>query len=221
MTEVAKDPKLFYQSLIEELTEKRARVSEAEQSFGISVRMSEKELLEWVKFQAWYEQQAASFIGSWLKDTPEEEAFVGLCRQIADEGKHYKLLTSHLASFGASMEGWQPEPEWIEWVVEFYASGNDTLERIAAHNITGEIGALQAFESLLPRIPEGTQRIIKKILPDEKFHVQLGRTIVERYATTIEAQRRVRERVIKAFELEQKGRVAFDRRIQALQGAVV
>ncbi len=208
------EPSTFYDSLVEELKIRRQHVSEEEISFGGERIMENDELFEWLKFQAWYEKQAAYFIGDWLKSTPEDEAFIGLCQQVADEGKHYKLLTSHLRSFGQSLEDWEPEPEWVEWVVEFYANGEDTLERIAAHNITGELGALQAFETLMPRIPEATQRIINKILPDEKFHVQLGRMVVERYATTLEKQDRVRQRVFRAFELEQKGRVAFERRLK-------
>lgn len=214
MTSELIEPSEFYDSLVTELYKRRETVSVEEASFGGERMMGNAELFEWLKFQAWYEKQAANFIGDWLKSTPEDEAFVGLCQQVADEGKHYKLITSHLRSFGESLDGWEPEPEWIEWVVEFYANGEDTLERIAAHNITGELGALQAFETLMPRIPEGTQRILNKILPDEKFHVQLGRAVVERYATTVEKQERVRERVFRAFELEQKGRVAFERRLK-------
>lgn len=212
------EPKIFYDSLIDEIAALRKDTAPEEASFGGEMMMQGAELIEWLKFQAWYEKQAACFIGSWLEHTPEDEAFIGLCQQIADEGKHYKLLISHLASLGETMDGWEPEPEWIEWVVDFYASGDDTLERVAAHNITGELGALQAFETLMPRIPENTQRVLNKILPDEKFHVQLGRMVVERFATTADAQRRVRERVIKAFQLEQKGRVAFDRRIHEVSG---
>jgi len=115
------------------------------------------------------------------------------------------------------MEGWSPEPEWVEWVSEFYASGDDTLERVAAHNITGELGAMDAFEGLLPRIPESTRAMLQKIIPDEKFHVSLGRMTVHRYATTQDRQARVEARVMRAFELEQKGRLAFERRLGAIR----
>lgn len=101
----------------------------------------------------------------------------------------------------------------------FYANGDDTLERISAHNITGEIGAINAFEGLMYRIPEATQHMLHRIMPDEAFHVALGRTIVHRYATTADRQSRVRARVRGAFELEQKGRIAFDRRLQSLAAA--
>jgi hypothetical protein len=54
-------------------------------------------------------------------------------------------------------------------------------------------------------------------MPDERFHVQLGRMVVERYASTADAQRRARARVLEAFELEQRGRLAFERRLAHVQ----
>jgi len=212
----AEDPKAFYDGLLAELSKRRETLSPAEQNFGADKPLGRAELVEWLKFQAWYEREAAVFIGSWLRDTHETEAFLGLCRQIADEGRHYKLCLSQLAAMGESLEGWEPEPEWVEWVQVFYAAGDDTLERVSAHNITGEIGAMQAFESMAPRVPDAVNHMIDKIMPDEKFHVSLGRMVVHRYATTVDAQARIRKRVFRAFELEQAGRVAYDRRISAL-----
>lgn len=213
------EPKAFYDDLVASLAKWREGQDEAAKSFGAYRPLGRVELLEWLKFQCWYERQAANFIGSWLADTPEPEAFFGLCTQISDEGRHCKIVQSHIESLGDTMEGWTPEPEYVEWVQEFYAHGDDTLERVSAHNITGEIGVMNAFEGLMPRIPEATRHVIEKIMPDEAFHIALGRTIVHRYATTADRQERVRRRVRQAFELEQKGRLAFDRRVQTLVAA--
>ncbi|MDB5407953.1 MAG: hypothetical protein JWL84_2865 [Rhodospirillales bacterium] len=219
MTAEAMDSKAFYDSLVDELAARRNAQSDVEKSFGGHRPMGRTELVEWLQFQCWYEREAANFIGSWLADTPEPEAFFGLCQQVADEGRHCKLVLSHLQTLDASMDGWVPEPEWVEWVQEFYAHGADTLERVCAHNITGEIGVMNAFEGLRPRIPVATQQLIDKIIPDEDFHIALGRMVVHRYATTAERQDRVRQRVWGAFALEEKGRLAFDRRLRASAGA--
>jgi len=212
----AQEPKAFYAGLLAELAARRAAIAPTRQSFGPPRKLSRAELVEWLKFQAWYELEAAGFIGSWLDDVKEPEAFLGLARQVSDEARHYTLFRHHLESFGGSLEGWVPEPEWVAWVSEFYRAGNDTLERIAAHNITGELGAMQAFETLMPRVPESTRRLLRKVTPDERFHVALGRVVVQRYAVTADAQARVRQRVIGAFELEQAGRAAFERRMATL-----
>ena len=105
----AVDSTQFYEQLVGDLTARREALSEAEKSFGGFAPLGREELIEWLQFQCWYEREAAGFIGSWLRDTPEDEVFVGLCRQVADEGKHFKLLHSHLQSLGASMDGWKPE----------------------------------------------------------------------------------------------------------------
>lgn len=212
----ALDPDAFYDQLVAELHARRATVSAAEQAFGADRPMMGAELLEWLCFQAWYEREAAAFIGAWLRDVPEQDAFYGLTKQVADEGTHFHLFTRHLEALGGSLDTWVPEPEWVEWVQVFYPAGRDTLERVAAHNIAGELGAVNAFEGLLPRLPADTVAVLEKVIPDERFHVALGRMVVTRYATTAEAQARVRARVEEAFRLEQLGRLAFERRLQAL-----
>lgn len=214
----AMDPVEFYDSLLAELAARRAEVVPEAQSFGQDRQMEGAELIEWLCFQAWYEREAASFIGEWLRTITEEDAFYGLTKQIADEGTHFHLFHRHLVSLGGSLEGWTPEPEWVEWIQVFYPAGDDTLERVAAHNITGELGAVQAFESLYPRLPPATQAVLDKVMPDENFHVALGKMVVQRYATTADRQERVRRRVFGAFDLEQKGRVAFERRRAATVG---
>jgi len=213
----ARDPAAFYAELVMSLDARRAELSAAEQSFGANRTLAREELLEWLYFQCWYELESAKFIGSWLYSTPEPEAFAGLCRQIADESRHYAIIAAHIRTLGGSMEGWAPEPEWVRWIQEFYArEGSDTLERMGAHNITGEIGAMNAFAGLLPRVPESTRAVLERITPDEQFHVSLGRAVVHRYAVTAEAQQRIERRAWQAFEHEQKGRLAFERRLSRL-----
>lgn len=207
------DPSDFYDALLVELESRRAAADGAEASFGAGRPMAEPEVIEWLRFQAWYERQAASFIGAWLADVPEDDVFHLLSRQVHDEARHHKLFLSCLHRRGTDMGDWIPEPEWVAWVQEFYPAGGDTLERIAAHNITGELGAMQAFEDLRPRLPDDVRDVIDRVTPDEIFHVRLGRTVVKKYATSTDAQARVRHRAIGAFELELAGRVAFERRM--------
>ena len=207
----------FYDDLIAELEARRAASSDAEQSFGAHRPLSRPELLEWLKFQCWYEIESCRFIGGWLNTTAEPEAMSGLCRQIADEARHYKIVLAHIHALGGTMEGWVPEPEWVDWVQKFYAvEGKDTLERVAAHNIAGEMGAMNAFDDIKRRAPESTGRMLERIMPDEKFHVSLGRAIVLRYATDEDKQEKVARRVWQAFEKEQRGRRAFERRLDSL-----
>jgi len=206
----------LYDELVADLDARRAALDPEEASF-FNRAMGNQELIEYLSFQAYYEHRAAEFIGGWLRDTPEPDAFGLLAQQVEDEANHYQYCMRALARRGVtSLDGWRPEPEWEVWIDEWYPSGADTLERVAAHNVAGEIGACQAFVEIKPRLPEDVQKTFERIIPDELFHMRLGRQLIETYATTDEAAERVRQRVVHTFELEQAGRRAYNRRMAAL-----
>ncbi|EIV93789.1 hypothetical protein [Frankia sp. QA3] len=206
----------FYDGLVVGLELARAALPPEEATF-FNRPMSEPELIEWLCFQAYYERRAAEFIGRWLADTPEDDAFVLLARQVQDEGRHYQLLMRALDRRGVtSLDRWRPEPEWEEWIDVWYPSGADTLERIAAHNITGEIGAANAFVALRPRLPADVTATLDAILPDERFHMRLGQTVIDRHCHDGDQRARVTARVRRTFELEQAGRAAYNRRMARL-----
>jgi hypothetical protein len=211
----ASEPSL-YDELVAELDARRAALDADEASF-FNRPMSERELVEFLSFQAYYELRAAQFIGRWLGDTPEPDAFVLLAQQVEDEAMHHEYCMRALARRGiTSLDGWRPEPEWEEWIDVWYPSGADTLERVAAHNLAGELGACQAFVEIKPRLPDDVQKTFERIIPDEHFHMRVGRQVIERYATTPDAVERVRHRVLHTFELEQAGRLAYNRRMARL-----
>ncbi|WP_045877179.1 hypothetical protein [Pseudofrankia sp. DC12] len=209
-------PDAFYDTLVTTIEEARAALPAEEASF-FNRPMSEPELIEWLCFQAYYEKRAAEFIGRWLADTPELDAFTLLARQVRDEARHYRLLMRALDRRGVpSLDRWKPEPEWEEWIDGWYPSGADTIERVAAHNVTGEIGAANAMLAVKPRLPADVAAAIDKILPDEQFHMRLGRTVLARHCVSDEARERVRHRARRTFELEQAGRAAYNRRMAGL-----
>jgi hypothetical protein len=215
-TEPADAAPSFYDELVADIDARRAALDIEEQSF-FNRPMSEPELIEWLSFQAYYELRAAEFIGRWLADTPERDAFVLLAQQVEDEALHYEYCMRALATRGVtSLDGWTPEPEWEEWIDGWYPSRADTIERVAAHNLTGELGACQAFLEIKPRLPADVQKVFDRIIPDEQFHMKLGRQIVDRYAVTDDQRERVRSVVLHTFELEQAGRVAYNRRMARL-----
>jgi hypothetical protein len=112
-----------------------------------------------------------------------------------------------------SIDNWKPEPEWEEWIDVWYPSGNDTIERVASHNLAGELGACNAFVEIKTRVPDDVVKTLDRIIPDEHFHMRIANTLIDKYATDEDQQGRVRERVNRTFELEQVGRVAYNRRM--------
>jgi len=209
-------PPSLYDDLVADLDARRGALDADEASF-FNRPMGEQELIEYLSFQAYYELRAAQFIGRWLSDTPEPDLFVLLAQQVEDEALHHEYCMRALARRGVtSLDRWHPEPEWEEWIDVWYPSGTDTLERLAAHNLAGELGACQAFVEIKPRLPLDVQKTFERIIPDEQFHMRLGRQAIERYCTTEEDAERVRQRVLRTFELEQAGRRAYNRRMARL-----
>ena len=87
---------------------------------------------------------------------------------------------------------------------------------MAAHNLTGELGACQAFLEIKLRLPDDVQKTFERVIPDEQFHLKLGRQLIDRHCRSEDQRARVRERVLRTFELEQAGRVAYNRRMASL-----
>ncbi|MDH3756080.1 MAG: hypothetical protein OEU32_19625 [Acidimicrobiia bacterium] len=207
----------FYDSLVDELETMRAALPPDEGGSFFNRPMTEHELVEWLSFQAYYEMRAAQFIGRWLSDTPERDAFVLLAQQVEDEGLHYEYCMRALERRGVtSIDNWRPEPEWEEWIDAWYPSGDDTIERVASHNLAGELGACNAFVEIKTRVPDDVVKTLDRIIPDEHFHMRIANTIIDKYATNEDQQGRVRERVTRTFDLEQAGRVAYNRRMVRL-----
>jgi hypothetical protein len=204
----------FYDTLVSELDAMREALPADEGGSFFNRPMTEQELVEWLSFQAYYEKRAAEFIGKWLADTPERDAFVLLAQQVEDEGLHYEYCMRALERRGVtSIDNWKPEPEWEEWIDAWYPSGNDTIERVASHNLAGELGACNAFVEIKTRVPDDVVKTLDRIIPDEHFHMRIANTLIDKYATDDDQRGRVRERVIRTFELEQAGRVAYNRRM--------
>jgi hypothetical protein len=204
----------FYDTLVAELETMRAALPADEGGSFFNRPMTEQELVEWLSFQAYYEKRAAQFIGKWLADTPERDAFVLLAQQVEDEGLHYEYCMRALERRGVtSIDNWKPEPEWEEWIDSWYPSGDDTIERVASHNLAGELGACNAFIEIKTRVPDDVIKTLDRIIPDEHFHMRIANTLIDKYAVNEDQQARVRHRVVKTFELEQAGRVAYNRRM--------
>jgi hypothetical protein len=207
----------YAQDLLAHIEGRREAISDPDEQTFFNRELSEQELIEWLSFQAYYELRAAQFIGGWLADTPERDALVLLAQQVEDEALHYELCMRALARRGVtSLDRWRPEPEWEEWIDAWYPSGTDTIERVAAHNLTGELGACQAFLQIRPRLPEDVRKAFDRIIPDERFHIRLGQQIVDSYCRTEDDRARVLLRVDRTFELEQAGRLAYNRRMARL-----
>lgn len=214
---------VFVQNIETELETHRHQTDEGDnQTFAAAVPDENKlwsraRLIEWLSFQTYYEYQAILFISAWLPTTPETDALVLLCHQIEDESNHFQWLNRHLEGLGAKLSDWQPLPEIVDWVETYYHSMPDTISRLAAHNLAGESGACRSFESILPHLPTDLQKTMRRIMPDEQFHLNLGRRLLSQYCVTEEQQARARTCALEVARLEGRAIAAFNRKLDAIE----
>ncbi len=178
---------------------------------------SKARVIEWLSFQTYYEYQAILFISKWLQSTPETDALVLLCQQIEDEANHFNWLNQHLEQLGARLSDWQPLPEIVDWVETFYGSLPDTIARLAAHNLAGESGACRSFDSIVPFLPEDLQKTMRRIMPDQHFHLKLGRRILSKYCITDKQKAQARHYALRVAELETRAIRAFNSKLAAME----
>jgi uncharacterized ferritin-like protein (DUF455 family) len=140
----------------------------------------------------------------WMPSTPELDVKLAFARQAGDEAGHFQLVADRLTALGFDVAGFTPPDDNALFV---YLRGlTTTVERVAA--------GLYALEAIAHTVNEGfiafcaqrgddeTVRIYREyIQPDEQAHHELGKRLVEKYATTARLQEVARDTVVRVFEL--------------------
>lgn len=165
----------------------------------------------WLNFAVYYERAATAFIGGWLRTTVEPDALVHLAHQIEDEANHYSWLREHLLAFGAGAADFTPPEEWRSLMDDFYPGLEHLVERLAAHNIASETGALGFMEFNLAKFPAAIRATVERVCKDERYHVSFGQKLLARYCDTPALQARARAATYEALERMKKGREVFVR----------
>ena len=186
-------------------------------SEGVPLPWSQARVLEWLSFQTYYEYQAILFISKWLQTTPETDVMVMLCQQIEDEANHFNWLNQHLEQMGGRLSEWSPLPEMVDWIETYYHNLPDTISRLAAHNLAGESGACRSFSNIVPFLPEDLQKTMRRIMPDEQFHLRIGRRTLSKYCVTNEQRSLARDRALEVIDLESRAIAAFNQKLASLE----
>jgi len=155
------------------------------------------------------ELEASEIAAVWIPTTPEIEVKLALARQVGDEAKHYKLIEDHLTKMGADLGGFNPSADGYGPMFQLLAGFKTTVERIGAAQFTRESLALKKNEQFIEFCEAAGDRATAKlyresIQPDEEWHVRLGRTVLEKYATTPELQAQARSAVEAVLDLAVK-----------------
>jgi uncharacterized ferritin-like protein (DUF455 family) len=167
------------------------------------------EIVSRLKIALRNELEASELAALWMPTTPEIDVKLGLARQAGDEAKHYRLIEKRLASLGFDTSTFNPIAEGYGPMFQLLSALQTTVERVAAAEITRESLALKKNEQFIEFCEAAADRETaalyrQEIQPDEEWHVDLGRRVLRKYATSLDLQAKARAAADSVLELAVK-----------------
>ncbi len=159
------------------------------------------------------EIEATEIAARWLVTTDEVDVKLALARQVGDEAKHYRMIADRLRALGFAATAFNPLAKGYGPLFEYLDTLKTTIERVSAGQFTREAIAVvknrQFIEFCEHAGDRETAAMYRDVIePDERYHHELGRTLLLRLATTPDAQaaasRAARTTLELADELQKK-----------------
>jgi ferritin-like protein len=159
------------------------------------------------------EVEATEIAARWLVATDDVGVKMAFARQAGDEAKHFRMIAERLRELGVDPEAVDPLAGGSGPLFQYLDSLTTTVERVAAGQFTREAIAVvknRQFIDFCERVGDAaTATLYREVIePDERYHHELGRSLLLRLAATEEAQARAaraaRRTLALAEELQQK-----------------
>jgi uncharacterized ferritin-like protein (DUF455 family) len=159
------------------------------------------------------EIEATEIAARWLVTTDDVDVKLALARQVGDEAKHYRMIADRLRALGFDARSFDPLAKGYGPLFQYLDTLTTTVERVAAGQFTREAIAVvknRQFIEFCERAGDReTATMYRDVIePDERYHHDLGRTLLLRLATTPETQaaatRTARRTLELADELQKK-----------------
>ena len=159
------------------------------------------------------EIEATEIAARWLVTTDDVDVKLALARQVGDEAKHYRMIAERLRALGFDPRSFDPLAKGYGPLFQYLDTLPTTVERVAAGQFTREAIAVvknrQFIEFCDHAGDRETAAMYRDVIePDERYHHELGRTLLLRLATTPDAQaaasRAARRTLELADELQKK-----------------
>ncbi|MFQ5816503.1 MAG: ferritin-like domain-containing protein [Terriglobia bacterium] len=162
------------------------------------------------------EISVAELAAMWTPTVTDWDIKIALAQQAGDEARHFQLIQGRLERLGIALDDFTPPRE--NPLFAYLKSLATPVEKIAAGQFTLESIAYQVNNSFLRYCElvgdKETAEIYRRyIQPDELHHHQLGRRLLEKYATTPEIQLRAREAATKTLHIAAESRAAATAKI--------
>jgi rubrerythrin len=155
------------------------------------------------------EIEATEIAARWLVTTDDVEVKMAFARQAGDEAKHYRMIAERLRELGFAATAFNPLAKGYGPLFTYLDTLTSTVERVAAGQFTREAIAVvknRQFIEFCERAGDKVTATLYRdvIEPDERFHHQLGRSLLLRSATTAEAQERARQAAARTLALAEE-----------------
>jgi bacterioferritin (cytochrome b1) len=152
------------------------------------------------------EIEATELAARWLVTTDDVGVKLAFARQVGDEAKHYRMITERLRALGFDAGGFNPLVKGYGPLFNYLMTLTTTVTRVAAGQFTREAIAVvknrQFIEFCEHAGDHETATLYRDVIePDERYHHELGRTLLMRLATTPEAQAAASAAARKTLEL--------------------
>ena len=152
------------------------------------------------------EIEATEIAARWLVTSDDVQVKLALARQVGDEAKHYRLIADRLGALGIDVSTLDPLATGYGPLFKYLDSLLTTVERVAAGQFTREAIAVvknRQFIDFCERVGDLETAALYRdtIEPDERYHHELGRSLLLRLATSEEAQTRAAQAARRTLEL--------------------
>ncbi len=155
------------------------------------------------------EIEATEIAARWLVKTDDVDVKMAFARQAGDEAKHYRMIADRLRELGFDTRGFDPLGKGYGPLFQYLDTLGTTVERVAAGQFTREAIAVvknrQFIEFCQRAGDRATATLYQDVIePDERFHHELGRSLLLRLATTPETQEAARRAAARTLTLAEE-----------------
>src|SRR5436309_858572 len=131
------------------------------------------------------EIEATEIAARWLVTTDDVDVKLALARQVGDEAKHYRMIAERLRALGFAATSFDPLAKGYGPLFQYLDTLKTTVERVAAGQFTREAIAVvknrQFIEFCDHAGDRETAAMYRDVIePDERYHHELGRTLLLR-----------------------------------------
>jgi uncharacterized ferritin-like protein (DUF455 family) len=155
------------------------------------------------------EMEATEIAARWLVADTDARVKLAFARQAGDEAKHFRMIADRLRTLGFDPDAIDPLAGGFGPLFKYLDSLTTTVERVAAGQFTREAIAVvknRQFIEFCERVGDReTAALYRDVIePDERYHHELGRSLLLRLAATEDAQGRAARAARRTLELAEE-----------------